>query len=314
MVGVQVVTQGCVDPGVSRIWLEVERKGHAVLGAVVTSAAADHCRDRQGQKDPPHSVEPYEEASGAQEVEVQDRGPAAYAAEFLGTLLLVFFITAVVSLYVVPSTPQQPAPFIDFSVIGLVQFLVLFVLVQTLAVVSGAHFNPAVTVAMAALRQIKPPDALIYIVAQLAGGVAGALLTKALLLDEGRAVDYGAALVSSRLDGDWLPGMLAEALGAFFLMWAYIGVAVNPRAAKEWAALAIGGAFGGAVMVIAPLTGAAFNPARAFGPAIVSGEWDDFFLTYVLGPVIGALIAALLYQMVFIAPGRKRPEGLEPIG
>jgi len=180
---------------------------------------------------------------------LQDRGPAAYVAELLGTLFLVFFITAVVSLYVVPSTPQQPTPFIDFSVIGLVQFLVLFVLVQTLAVVSGAHFNPAVTVAMTAVRQIKPPDALIYIVAQLAGGVGGALLTKALLLDEGRDVDYGAAVVSDRLEGDWFPGMLAEALGAFFLMWAIIGVAVNPRATKEWAALAIGGALGSAVMV-----------------------------------------------------------------
>jgi MIP family channel proteins len=245
---------------------------------------------------------------------VQDRGPAAYVAEFLGTLFLVFFITAVVSLYVVPSTPQQPTPFIDFSVIGLVHFLVLFVLIQTLAVVSGAHFNPAVTVAMTALRQIKPADALIYIVAQLAGGVGGALLTKALLLDEGRAVDYGAALVSDRLEGDWFPGMLAEALGAFFLMWAIIGVAVNPRATREWAALAIGGALGSAVMVIAPLTGAAFNPARAFGPAIVSGEWENFFLTYVLGPVLGALVAALLYFVVFMAPGKKAPGGLEPIG
>jgi MIP family channel proteins len=245
---------------------------------------------------------------------VQDRGPAAYVAEFLGTLFLVFFITAVVSLYVVPSTPQQPAPFIDFSVIGLVQFLVLFVLVQTLVVVSGAHFNPAVTVAMTAVRQIRPPDALIYVVAQLAGGVAGALLTKALLLDEGRAVDYGAALVSDRLEGDWFPGMLAEALGAFFLMWAFIGVAVNPRATKEWAALAIGGALGAGVMVIAPLTGAAFNPARAFGPAIASGEWENFLQTYVLGPVLGALVAALLYHFLFIAPKERSAGGLEPIG
>jgi glycerol uptake facilitator-like aquaporin len=108
--------------------------------------------------------------------------------------------------------------------------------------------------------------------------------------------------------------MFAEALGAFFLMWAIIGVAVNPRATKEWAALAIGGALGSAVMVIAPLTGAAFNPARAFGPAIVSGEWENFFLTYVLGPVLGALVAALLYFLIYVAPGRKAEGGLEPIG
>jgi aquaporin-4 len=246
---------------------------------------------------------------------VQDRGPAAYAAEFLGTLFLVFFITAVVSLFVVPSTPRQPTPFIDFSVIGLVEVLVLFVLFQTLGAISGGHFNPAVTVAMTAVRQIKPPDALIYIVAQLAGAVAGALLTKALLLDEGDAVHYGATLVSTRfLEGEWFPGMVAEALGAFFLVWAYVGVAVNPRATKEWAALAIGGALGVGAMVIGPLTGAGFNPARSFGPALVSGEWDNFFLSYVLGPVLGALVAALVYFYIFIAPTTKETRGLEPIG
>ena len=245
---------------------------------------------------------------------MQDRGPAAYLAEFIGTLLLVFFITAVVSLYVTTPTPQNPTPFIDFTVIGLVHVLVLFVLIQTLAVVSGAHFNPAVTVAMTALRQIKPPDALIYIVAQLAGGVAGALLTKGILLDEGRGVDYGATLVSDRLEGDWFPGMIVEALGTFFLIWAIVGVAVNPRATKEWAALAIGGALGMGVMVLAPLTGAGFNPARSFGPAIVSGEWENFFLSYVVGPVLGALVAAFLYFAIFVAPGKKEIGGAEPVG
>ena len=117
--------------------------------------------------------------------EVQDRGPAAYIAEFVGTLVLVFFITAVVSLYVTAPSAANPAPFIDFSVIGLVHAFVLFGLIQTLGLISGAHFNPAVTVVMTALRQIKPPDAAIYIIAQLGGAVAGTLLTKLLLEDEG---------------------------------------------------------------------------------------------------------------------------------
>src|SRR5215207_9810047 len=121
--------------------------------------------------------------SRAEVTEVQDRGPAAYIAEFVGTLLLVFFITAVVSLYVSAPSPANPAPFIDFSVIGLVHAFLLFGLIQTLALISGAHFNPAVTAAMTALRQIKPPDAAIYVLAQLAGAVAGALLTKALLTE-----------------------------------------------------------------------------------------------------------------------------------
>jgi MIP family channel proteins len=249
--------------------------------------------------------------------EVQDRGPAAYIAEFIGTLLLVFFITAAVSLYVTTPTQQNPTPFIDFSVIGLVHVFVLFCLIQTLAVISGAHFNPAITAAMAALRQIKLPDAAIYVVAQLAGGVAGALLTKALLLDEGKGVNYGATAVSDRLNGAIFPGMVVEALGTFFLVWVVFGVAVNPRATKEWAALAIGAALGMAVMVFAPLTGAGFNPARAFGPAIVSGEFggaDNFLLVYVLAPVVGAIVAGFLYVNLVITPGTRGVGGVEPVG
>ena len=91
--------------------------------------------------------------------------------------------------------------------------------------------------------------------------------------------------------------MVVEALGTFFLVWVIVGVAVNPRATKEWAALAIGAALGMRVMVMAPLTGAGFNPARCFGPAIVSGDWSggaaDFLLVYVTAPVIGALVAGL---------------------
>jgi glycerol uptake facilitator protein len=249
--------------------------------------------------------------------EVQDRGPAAYIAEFIGTLLLVFFITAAVSLYVSSPSPQNPNPFIDFSVIGLVHVFVLFGLIQTLAVLSGAHFNPAITAAMAALRQINLVDSAIYVVVQFAGGVAGALLTKALLLDEGNGVNYGAVSVSSRIDGAILPGMVVEALGTFFLVWVIFGVAVNPRATKEWAALAIGAALGMGVMVLAPLTGAGFNPARAFGPAIVSGEFggaDTFLLVYVLAPVVGALVAGFAYFNLVIAPGKRGVGGVEPVG
>jgi MIP family channel proteins len=250
-------------------------------------------------------------------VQVQDRGPAAYLAEFLGTLMLVFFICAVVSLYGPEPSPQNPNPFIDFSVIGLVHVFLLFVLIQTMAVVSGAHFNPAVTAAMTALRQIKLADAGIYVLAQLAGAVAGALLVKGILLDEGEAENYGATTVSDLIQGDIFLGMVVEALGTFFLLWAIIGVAVNPRATKEWAALAIGGALGMAVMVLAPLTGAGFNPARSFGPALVSGEWGgfaDFVLVYVVGPLVGALVAAFLYFQIFIAPGKKGIGGAEPVG
>lgn len=244
---------------------------------------------------------------------MEDRGPAAYIAEFIGTFALVFFITAAVSLYV----SADPAAFIDFSVIGLVHVFVLFGLIQVLAVASGAHFNPAVTLALAALRQIKAADAAIFVVAQLAGAVAAALLTKALLEDEGDAVNYGAPAVSDRLDGAILPGMVVEGLGTFFLMFVIVGVAVNPRAAKDWAALAIGATLGMLVMVFAPLTGAGFNPARSFGPALVSGEFDgagQFLLVYVLAPVVGAVLAAFAYFYLYIAPGKKGEGGVGPVG
>ena len=255
--------------------------------------------------------------SVAEVTEVQDRGPAAYIAEFIGTLLLVFFITAVVSLYAAVPTRANPAPFIDFSVIGLVHAFLLFALIQTLAVISGAHFNPAVTAAMTVLREIKPPDALVYVVAQLAGGVAGALITKLLLEDEGEAVNWGVTAVSGRLNEAIFPGMVVEGIGTFFLVWVIVGVAVNPRATKEWAALAIGATLGMLVMVIAPLTGASFNPARSFGPAVVSGEFNgagDFLLVFVLAPVIGAVVAGLAYFNLVIAPGKKGLGGAEPVG
>src|SRR3954463_6127295 len=213
------------------------------------------------------------------------RGPAAYVAEFVGTLALVLFITLVVSEFVTKATPHTasaPAtnPFIDWSVIGLVHVFILFLLIQTLAVVSGAHFNPAVTAALTVVRQIRPIDASIYVVVQLAGGVLGALGTKLILnnFDNAKAVHYGAPALGNPLDGKVPLGMLVEGLGAFFLVWAIVGVAVNPAAFREWAGLVIGATLGLVVMVAGPLTGASVNPARAFGPDLVSGHWDHFLL------------------------------------
>src|SRR4051794_14664530 len=145
-----------------------------------------------------------------------ERGPAAYIAELIGTFALVFFITMAVTLYVSVPPPGQPQPFIDWSVIGLVHAFVLFMLIQTLAVISGAHFNPAVTLALAAIRQIRPPEAALYIVFQFIGAILGALLTKALLSDEGAAVNYGAPAVGGRLDPNLFPGAVCGAGGTLF--------------------------------------------------------------------------------------------------
>jgi MIP family channel proteins len=252
------------------------------------------------------------------------RGPAAYVAEFIGTFALVLFITLVVSEFVTKPTPPPPGaqqavqitPFIDWSVIGLVHVFVLFFLIQTLAVVSGAHFNPAVTAALTAIRQIRPIDSAIYIVVQLAGGVLGALATKLILnnFDNAKAVNYGAPSLGDPLDGKVPLGMLVEGLGTFFLVWAIVGVAVNPAAFREWAGLVIGATLGLVVMVAGSLTGASVNPARAFGPDLVSGEWSDFLLVYLLAPLIGALLAAFVYMRMFVLPGKKGPLGMGPVG
>lgn len=242
---------------------------------------------------------------------MQDRGPAAYVAEFIGTLALVFLICSAVSLFVSPK-------FTDFALIGLVHLFALFFLIQALAVVSGAHFNPAVTVALAAIKQIKPPDAVIYVVAQLAGAVAAGLLVRALFSEfpNAEAQSFGAPALSPRIGEKVGLGMLAEFMGTFFLVFTIVGVAVNPRASKDWAALAIGGALGVSVMAMGALTGGSFNPARAFGPALVAGSFGDagkFLLAYALAPILGGLAAAFAYSVMFIAPSREAGP-MEPVG
>jgi len=239
---------------------------------------------------------------------VQDRGLAAYVSELLGTLFLVFFIGAVVTLYVQTAPDAQTGS--DFAVVGLVHAFVLFGLIITFGAVSGGHFNPAVTLAAAALRRIDPVDAIVYILAQLSGGVLGALLVKGLLLDEGRASDYGTPAVSSLLGGNF-QGFIVEALGTFVLVLVILAVALNPRARQEWAPLAIGTALGLIVMVLGPLTGASVNPARWFGPALIGDAIEGSALVpYVLGPIVGALVAFLIYR--FVIAGPQYASGPEP--
>lgn len=250
---------------------------------------------------------------------VQERGPAAYLAEFLGTLMLVLFVTLAVSIFLDQPSPQDPVFFIDWSVIGLAHVFILLILVQTLAVVCGAHFNPAVTVAMTALRQIRPPDAGIYILVQLLGALAGAFITKLLLMDlpNAETFNFGAVALGDAINEKVLLGMLAEFIGTFLLVFAIVGVALDPRVDRAIGPLVIGAALGLAVFVIGPLTGAGINPARAFGPAVASGEFGGlgtWLLAYVLAPVLGALAAAFAYFNVFITPGKKGVEGMEPVG
>ena len=233
---------------------------------------------------------------------MQERGLAAYLAELIGTLLLVFFITSVVVLFV--STGSQAQFGSDFAVIGLVHAFLLFGLIVMFGVVSGGHFNPAVTLAAIVIRRIKPLDGVIYMLAQFSGAVLGALLTKGLLLDEGRATHYGAAQVSGLLSGNFA-GSIVEGVGTFCLVLVILAAVYSKKSSKDWAALAIGTTLGFIVMVGGPLTGGAFNPARWFGPALVGNEFGGVW-PYLLGPIVGALLAAAVYRFVL------EPGGLPP--
>ena len=235
---------------------------------------------------------------------MQRRGTSAYVAELIGTFLLVLFIALVVTV-----NSDAGLGYTDVAVVGLLHAFVLTMIIATIGGVSGAHVNPAVTVALLAVRKIAPVDAAIYVLVQVAGAVLAVLVVSALIQDgSADAANFGAPAVAENfLDGQALAGCLAEALGTFALMWAIMGVAVNPRAAKEWAPLVIGATLGFAVFALGPMTGGSFNPARAFGPALISGGFDGggrFLLAYVIGPLAGALAAALAYEAVAL---RDRP-------
>ena len=228
---------------------------------------------------------------------MQDRGLAAYIAELIGTFFLVFVICTVVSLYVAGGGSAQFGS--DFAVVGFTQGLVLFALIMAFGAVSGGHFNPAVTTAAAFLRRIDPIDAVVYVLAQLSGAVLGALAVKGLLLDEGRAVDWGAGTISPLLGSDFA-GMVCEGIGTLLIVLGVVAVAMNKRARNEWGPLTIGLTFAFCVFIFGPLTGGCFNPARWFGPALVSNEWGGVWPD-IVGPLLGALIAALIYKFVITA-------------
>jgi MIP family channel proteins len=230
------------------------------------------------------------------EATTKARSVAAYAAEGIGTFLLVFFICGVLSV------GNAGVLQLDLAGLGMLHALTLGVLVYALAASSGAHFNPAITVAQLAIRQIRARDAAAYVVFQLTGGALAGLLVLLLFHHAGASVNYGATAINAKVvphGSPWL-GLLDEAIGTFILMWAVMAVAVNPRGEKHFAGLVIGGALGLAVMVFGPATGAGLNPARWLGPALASGSYPDFWI-YIAGPVAGALAAALAYRALVLA-------------
>ena len=175
--------------------------------------------------------------------------------------------------------------------ISLVFGLIVMVMVYATGHLSGAHINPAVTIAFTLSRHFPGRDAAAYVVAQLAGASAGALALLAVWPE--RPGGLGATVPSVGVGS----ALVYEVLLTAFLMFVIMAVATDARAVGPAAAIAIGGTVGLDALFGGPVTGASMNPARSFGPALAAGEWRDFWL-YVLGPVIGASLGALAYQLV----------------
>lgn len=180
--------------------------------------------------------------------------------------------------------------------VALAHGLAIATMVSAVGHVSGGHFNPAVTVGAWVTRRMGSGAAAAYIVAQLVGATIGALALR--LLTPGQLwgpVSLGTPLVSPLIT-DW-QAIALEAVLTFFLVWVVFATALDPEGSfGKIAGLAIGFSLTMSILAGAPFTGAALNPARSFGPAIVSGELTGIWV-YFLGPVIGATVAALLYDL-----------------
>ena len=172
--------------------------------------------------------------------------------------------------------------------------LVIMVMIAAVGHLSGTHFNPAVTLAFALTRHFSWRDVPHYLMGQLLGAVAGALVLRASF---GPAAGLGATVPA----GSPLQALGIETLLTAVLMFVIISVATDTRAVGQLAAIAIGGTVALDALWGGPVTGASMNPARSFGPALVAGLWRAHWV-YWVGPIVGAILGAVLYQSL-----RSRP-------
>jgi len=212
-------------------------------------------------------------------------------AEMYGTFALVFFGVGAV---VMESFPNARG---GLLAIALVHAFVLSVSISATMAISGGHLNPAVTLALLSVRRIGIVDALVYIGSQLAGGVLAAFAASKLLpAGVGDIVAWGTPMLNSQVTQS--QGMVLEAVLTFFLVSAVMGT-VAATDAPRIGGFGIGLSLFFLIMVGGPLTGAAMNPARAFGPATVSGVFSGQ-IVYWIGPIIGAIVAAQFWQRVLL--------------
>lgn len=232
-------------------------------------------------------------------------------AEGLGTLFLVYFgagaaaITLMLAHGTTPGTPFSIGigtlgGLADWLAIGMAFAIVIASMIYALGRVSGAHLNPAVTIALAATRRFPWSDSAAYIAAQLIGAALGSVL---FALSAGAdAVVIGGLGATAPFPGIGMgQAILAEAIGTFVLMLVIMGVAVDSRAPPGLAGIVIGLTVGGVITTTGNIAGASLNPARTFGPyladTLLGGPdlWVHLPI-YIIGPVVGAVAAAFLYD------------------
>lgn len=229
-------------------------------------------------------------------------------AEVLGTALLVLVGPGSVVATLTLAGDSEPAiTGADLLGISFAFGLVIAASVYALGKVSGCHINPAVTFALALRKRFPWREVPAYWSAQLVGATLGALGIWAVFSQSG--IDLGMGQASFNEDTTtWASAMFAEGIGTFILMLTILGI-VDKRSPSEFAGLIIGGVVVAIIMVIGPITAASLNPARAFGPELVSAigdgatHWNQLIPVYVLPGLVGAGLAAFVYD--FLAEPRK---------
>lgn len=210
---------------------------------------------------------------------------APYLAEAIGTFGLVFAGPGAAAVDVASGGA------VGTIGIGASFGLIVMAMIFAIGHVSGCHINPAVTVAMLVTRRIEPQRAAGFIAAQLFGAVLAAMAVIAIVGDEGNA---GATV--PRINGADA-ALSSEVILTFFLAFVIFAVATDERAQGAFAAIAIGGYVGFAATGWGPVANASMNPARSFGPAVAANVWDSHWV-YWVGPVAGAVLAALAYEVL----------------
>lgn len=218
-----------------------------------------------------------------------------FAAEFIGIFALVFVGSG--SIMMARQTNAATPLILAATAHG----LILAVMVTATMRISG-HLNPAVTIGFLAARRIEPMMAAIYIGAQILGAIAAAYALKATVPAEVFAATRGGGQ-SIALDVTMGQAFVLELIATFFLTFVVFGTAVDPDAPKV-GGFAIGLTVGAGILAIGPLTGGSMNPARSLGPVVASGIYEGHAM-YWAGPIVGSVLAAVLYDQLFL---RRAPE------